>query len=64
MTNSSNDLRTPLTPTSWYAVTRFTSLGIPQIGSDGALVDALQFADTRLSPAVERGLFLVPKVIE
>lgn len=35
------------------------SLGIPQIGSDGALVDALQFADTRLSPAVERGLHAV-----
>jgi len=35
------------------------SLGIPQIGADGAHLDALQFADTRLSRAVERGLHAV-----
>ena len=35
------------------------SLGIPQIGASGELLDALQFADTRLSPAVERGLHAV-----
>lgn len=35
------------------------ALGIPQFGSDGGLLDALQFADTRLSPAVERGLHAV-----
>lgn len=35
------------------------SLGIPEFGADGAHIDALQFADTQLSPAVERGLHAV-----
>jgi uncharacterized protein (DUF2235 family) len=35
------------------------SLGIPQIGANGAQLDALQFADTALSPAVACGLHAV-----
>jgi uncharacterized protein (DUF2235 family) len=35
------------------------SLGIPQLNAKGAHLDALQFADTRLSKAVERGLHAV-----